>query len=689
LANEALGPLGPIFGPNFLVVTVNDDQTGRQFELEIYPDANNPQLKANHMRTHYYFVPRRVYLAKKETAPADFDFAMTIFKGLMTSETTLGIADRPVTEGSGEIGGGICTFSTTFAIPESVIQGVKNQLKSRDAIPASSWNVRDGSRLQQFQSNFNFEQNDLDPEVGIVTIVENNVTVEVPALSGIDGHLPFFINAQGSGKGSIEAAGISSFLVTCNQFAAGVIGGNLKNGHSPFTVHYNLKQQFYINECQATVKVDVDKAFDQFSAAVSASQFLGVTSASLAEGYTNCITHGGIETIINMNNAVLANDDPLKKLIDTQVEEMKKQALDLVKSEIFDWKPTEQPAASGDKGFFSKLFGNSSVSIKSNYQRRSLQYQSTFTLNGSIAIYDTKSGDLNDLEPAITAPGGLAKYFSVVDIGSIAQKLQVAAKENVNWSERLPDGTNLSDPIQSVQVEVGYPDYSQPLGSDGNPSPHYRAEGLHYTLGHKDPNHGNELAIWTKDNPADIIDINFLKLDQPVPGWDAEEVMYRKTISYDPEDPRVELSGNRTAFVSEVRTTSHAPTITPDEVGYVFVKFMLDRPLPNDAISMTLTCAIADRKDTLTITKSNQKNLIWEIFSDKYFNETSFTYDLQVEVVGPNFTDPPVEWGTPTPVKQDFPTGRIKYISPLKLPLPPIPPDKVDLINSYVKAGNQ
>lgn len=669
MANEAAVPLGPVLGPNFIVVTVNDE-TGKEFALEVYPDANNPELKANGLPTHYYFVPSRVYLAKKQTAPKDFDFGMTIFKGLATSETTLGVTDAATTGGAVESGGGFCTFSTTFAIPESVVRGAIQKLKKQD-FPAS---IPGGP---EFRALYRIEQNDPDPELGIVTILENNVTIEIP-------NLPYKIDAQGAGKGSIEAAGISTYLVTCDQNAAGAIGGSLKQGKSPFTVHYNLKQQFYINQCHAKVKVDVDKVYDQFSGALSAGGFLGINSASLSYAYSNCVTSGGIQTIITMNNSVLSEGDPLKKMIDTQIEEMRKQAFDLVKKEIFDWTPTPDPPASSDRGFFSSLFGGANVSLKGKHERRGVHFENEFTMNGSVAVYDTKSGDLNDLEPAIKA--NLDKYLAIVDIGEYFKKVQVAAKTNVNWSEKTPSGTDLSDPIESIQVEVGYPDYSHPLGDGNKPNPQYRAEGFHYLIGQKDPKRGNELAVWTKDNPNDIINISFLKLDKQVPGWNEDEVMIRKTIAYDATDPRVELKDNKSIFIREQRTKGHAPTITPDEVGYIFVQFMVDRPIPSEAITMTLTCAIGKRKDTITISKANYKNVLWEIFSDKYFNQTSFTYDLQIEVVGPNFTDEPVQWGTSTPVQVDLPTGPHKYIKPLKLPLPPIPQDKVEIVNNYIKS---
>ena len=81
---------------------------------------------------------------------------------------------------------------------------------------------------------------------------------------------PWFISAQGMGNGSIDASSVSSFLVTCNQYAAGAIAGALQAGNSPFTVHYNLTLMFYMNACQIQMDVNVDKVFTQLSAAAEA-----------------------------------------------------------------------------------------------------------------------------------------------------------------------------------------------------------------------------------------------------------------------------------------------------------------------------------------------------------------------------------------------------------------------------------
>ena len=348
--------------------------------------------------------------------------------------------------------------------------------------------------------------------------------------------------------------------------------------------------------------------------------------------------------------------------------------------------PAPDAAASADRGFFSSIFGGSSVSIKSNYQRKSLTMTQTLTLDGTIAIFDAKSGDLNDLEPAIKA--NLDKYLAVIDIGQPFQKVQVAAKTNVKWEdETLTDGVTiikLHDPISSIQLEVGYPDFTNPLGADGKPNPQFRGEGFHYVIGHKDQNRPSEPTLWNnKDNGQEIVNVAFLKLDKPIPGWDVDEVIYRKTIVYDPSDPRVDLSGGGSTFVKEERTKSHVPVITPDEVGYVCVTFMTKQTLP-EAISLVLHCKIGNRTDTLEISKANQKNILWEIFSDKFINETSASYEIEVTVVGPQFTDDEIFYKSPAPISFPLPTGRTKFTS-VVLDLPTTPPDKVDTINKHIK----
>jgi hypothetical protein len=673
--------LGPLFGPDFVEVTVNDE-TGLSYTLQVYPDANNPALKNAGLPSQFYFQPQRVYLAKKQDSPQDFDFGMTVFKGLLTSETSIGTSSGSTTDGSVEQGGGFCSFTTTFAIPDSVIAGAIQKLKTADH-PAPA------SRLLQF---FNVTSQDPDPRLGIVPITDSSVTIAVPDLiKATDGSkAPMYIGAQTTGKGSIEEHGYSSFLVTCNELAAGAIAGSLQAGVSPFVVTNQLKESFYINGVTATVHVDVDKVYDSFSFALSTGGFLGLSSFSASAAYSNCVTSGAITTEMSENGAVL--DAKLKDWVEQRVEEMRTAAINMVKEEIFDWDPSKNDTpATTDRGWFSSIFGGSSVSVKANYQRRSIKLDQSLVLNETISVDQAVSGDLNDLLPAVKANPD--KYLAIVDIGKWFQKIQVAARSAIVFNEILPDGTVLKDPIVSVQLEAGYPDYNSPTDASGKPNLRILGEGFHYTLAAKDPTGDVTPAVWNESNADDIVNLAWLRLDKELPGWPADQVMLRRRMVFDGNDPRVNISpaatvpGSEGLVVEFVEPASmdHVPVLTAAQVGYVFVRFNLLNRLPKSNITVTITPTInGDTYPAISITSANLANALWEVFSDKYIAVTSFSYTVDVVVVGPNFTDTPIEWSSPQPVTVDIPAGRIKYLNPLNVTLPAPPQDQVATINQYI-----
>src|SRR5436190_421719 len=264
-------------------------------------------------------------------------------------------------------GGAFIAFSTTMAVPASVVAAAHASLKAgnHEAPPA---------RIAEF---FMGAQQGPAPLLGIVPIVDNAVTIEIPQLPGAgDSKSPWFIGAQGTGHGSIEASGISSFLVTCNQMAAGAVVGALKDGRSPFTVHYNMKLLFYINACNIQMHVNVDKTFDQFSGAAQAKWFFG--QADLSSNYQKCLTSGAITTIIDRDGTVV--DADMKKLIDKTVTDMQDRAWNMVKDEIFDWKPTPDAPASASTG----ACGGASINLKHNYQKKGIKFDQSFELNQTV-----------------------------------------------------------------------------------------------------------------------------------------------------------------------------------------------------------------------------------------------------------------------------------------------------------------
>ncbi len=717
MSDLAVQPLGPLFGPDFITIEV-DDVTKGKFALEIYPDANNPSLRANGLPMQYYYLPKEIYLAKKEDSSGDFDFSVTLFKGLMTTEDTLGISGAQTSGGELDAGGAFVTFSMTMAVPDSVLSGALAKLKAQQHDPpppriASYFGAGGGP----------------DPLLGIVPIVDNQVTIEVPQFAGasapsapaaggttpttggatptggtapasggsaasgaakpaatttpalVNNGNPWFISAQGTGHGSIEASGISSFLVTCNQLAAGAIVGALQAGNSPFMVHYNLTEMFYMNACQVQMHVDVDKVFGQLSGALQAKY--GFFQADLQANYQACLTNGGITTIINENG--VAVDANLKQMIDKQVGDMQDKAWNLVKTEIFDWQPKPDDPAKASAG----ACGGVAVALKVNYQEHGVHFDQSWTLNDSITKLDTKDGTLNELQQAIQA--NLNKYLSIVDIGQYFQKLQVAATPNIDFTSP----SDIADPITSASIEVSYPnpstDGTVPLNADGTPVLKTHGEGFHYTPNNINLSAPSTLAQWTKANPNDIINIPFMRLMKSLPNWDADQVTITKKLVYDPDDPRVDLSTGTPIIKVASTGKDHTPTVGPDDVGYIYIAFVLDRAISSN-VTVTLTITLkgskGTRTDTLQLTTTDPKKkpvAVWQVFSDKYFDADTAKVKIDVEVAPPpsNFAGTPVTWSGVQAVPVGV--GRIKRIVPYTIQLPVLSdPVQAALAGQYI-----
>jgi len=655
MADLAVQPLGPLFGPDFLLITVQDANSGN-FELEVFPDANNPTLKANGLPMQYYYMPKSLYLAKKEDNSGDFDFSVTLFKGLMTSEDTLGVSGMQTSGGEADAGGAFVAFSTTMAVPDSVVASALAMLKAQQHDPPPP----------RIANLFARDASDPAPLLGVVPIADNQVTIEVPQLPGAgDDKSPWFISAQGKGQGSIEASGISSFLVTCNQEAAGAIVGALKAGNSPFTVHYKLTEMFYMNACQIQMNIDVDKVFTQFSGAVNAN--FGFWQADLSANYQSCVTSGAITTIINENE--VAVDADLKKMIDTQVGDMQTKAWDLVKNEIFDWQPKPDDPAKADAG----PCGGAAVALKFGYQKHGVHFTQNWTLNDTVTKLDDKSGTLNELEPAIKAD--LNKYLAIVDIGEFFQKLQVAATANIDFS--TADKT--ADPIASASIEVSYPildtSGSAQVGSDGKPVLKTLGDGFHYTPSAINLSAPSTLARWTADNPSDIINISFMRMGPGSTNWDPNQVVITKKLEYHTDDPRVDLSTGTPEMVVTTTGNDHTPVIGPADVGYIYVLFSLDRRIaPNETVTLVVT--LGSRTDTLTLVATDplqHPQVAWQVWSDKYFNEAVAKVQINVDVAPPpsDFTSSSVTWSGNQAVAVGV--GRIKRIVPCTISVPPCP----------------
>jgi hypothetical protein len=230
-----------------------------------------------------------------------------------------------------------------------------------------------------------------------------------------------------------------------------------------------------------------------------------------------------------------------------------------------------------------------------------------------------------------------------------------------------------------------------PKNNDGTPVLQTLGEGFHYTPGNINQSAPISVASWSKNNPTDIINISFLRLAKSLPNWDADQVTITKKIEYDPDDPRADLSTGTTEIVITETGNDHTPVISPADVGYVNVRFALDRPIaPNITVTLTIVLSGSQgtRTDTLTFTSTSpmqKPTALWQVFSDKYFDAAVAKVTMNIEVAPPpsDFGGSAVTWSGVEAVPVGL--GRIKNIPLYVLTIPPITdPTQSALVGQYI-----
>lgn len=671
---DLLAPLGPLFGPNFQLITVKPQQQNGgnatsdelSYALQIYADALNPELKEAGLQTHYYYQPSRAYLARRQDNPEDYDFGVFIFKGLMSQASTIGANDE---DGIMETGGGWCVFTTTFAVPDWVLADALKQLQEREGSAHG-----DDPGVMEKYFNYDPTKNMPVPNLGMVPVIRSSTALSVPKLEG-NAQVPMTFTAQGMGKGSIEAHGFNSFHVSCDQWAAGAMAASIDEGVAPFTIHNELEELFYTTETRIEIVVDAKKVHTAFSAAVGAGGFFGIDAFKASAAYEKCLTTNAIETKIMIGDAD-ASPETRKWILD-QAQDLRTKTFELVKNEIFDWEPTtdSKAAVSEDRSWFSSIFGGALVSLKASYAERGYKGSEKLTLIGPVKRTHSVSGTLNELQGPIRRDK--KKYLRVSEIDQWFKKIQVAARTDIDFAKE--------DAIASVGLQVKYPTYDTPV-VNGQPNWNTQDQGPHYSIKPGEDARKFGPAVWQAGNQNAIVNIAFSRLEESAAGWPPNRLRMTKTIVFASTDQRVALAGGKNEYVYEWDTEERAPSIGLGGVGYLEYFFRMVPEIRSTALTGTLVVRIGDYTRSFSLDSSNKGQVTWELYSDKYAEVAEITYDLTVTIANPS--DPfaqIIELKAPTATVQAA-TGRLKAGS-VALTMPSVPADQLALAREYVAAA--
>ena len=390
MADDVL-PAGPIFGPDFVAISL-DDGSGTRLDVPIYPDANNVQLRDAGLAAIFYFQPARVFLATRPSSGRpDFSMRAMVKRG--------GGAGAPQVE----FVGGSCTFSTTFALGEAMLNSILAELMAHRHVPPPD----------RIAALFNHESADPAPELRMVPILHNTVSCTVPRPAPG----PVFLTVQPSQIGSIEMHARTTFLVSCNAAAAEEIVGNLRNGSSPpFVVTNTLTQQFSTGGAALAVEIvlDVAKLYDAFASALPQGDSRAIAGAITNLAYSMGLGNGAVVTHIT-EGASRSMDPSLKAWIDVS-NPVKSAAIAAAKEQLFEVGP--EVSAPADSGWWSDVFGGATASLKPTRPAAGTTIAQTVALSGPISTEQTVVGQFDSL--AAAAKTSIDTYLTVIDMGEFA-----------------------------------------------------------------------------------------------------------------------------------------------------------------------------------------------------------------------------------------------------------------------------
>ena len=82
-------PIGPYYGPNKLLI-VQDDEDGNTYQLNIFPDLFNDELRTAGKPLAFYYLPDSPRMARYENG--DYMFHFTKFAGVLTADDNIAVA---------------------------------------------------------------------------------------------------------------------------------------------------------------------------------------------------------------------------------------------------------------------------------------------------------------------------------------------------------------------------------------------------------------------------------------------------------------------------------------------------------------------------------------------------------------------------------------------------------------------
>ncbi|WP_454802129.1 hypothetical protein [Mucilaginibacter phyllosphaerae] len=569
MAYEFTGtPIGPYYGANRMLVVKNDEE-GNTYQLNIFPDLFNEQLRAAGRPLQFWYLPDSPRMARFENG--NYMFHFTKFAGVLTADDNIAVASP----GQLEVAGGVLAFTSTLKIPDSVIANAIAELKQ---------NITNNPRYSAdrlFKAGSDTQLVDL----GVVPIIDNDVyissltpeNVADPNTERPDN--PWLWKMQGEGKGTINPVGNNAYTAMVGQYPAQLLEAGFHGASSPIFVHNTLKHKFYTGSFNASIHGDWSAIYNHFSADVKASYLF--VKGEIQAAFNSAVQKGIITKSITIDNEILTPER--EKLYEAQVDKTFDKFMEIAQKVIFDPQPPKvENAKAADTGAIGVSFA-----LKFEHNETHLQLDFREEINETYIKDNTISAHLMGFyETLKDDPANEAKYFDTVHLAEGFRKIHVIASARAFWPDENGNG---GDPIEQLLLQVGYPDSTGAIV--------YKNSGLFMDGVGAEKSAATAPAIWTRKFKDRIIIFDFERQNN-LPA-DQQSVIYIKREIRFLEKPNVEVP-DHTLKISEEQTTEHSIEVKAEVLGTLRVgPIELDTTL-DDRTKMMITFKRPDR-DPVTL----------------------------------------------------------------------------------------
>lgn len=482
--------------------TIVATKGGQRYEILYLPDLHNDQLQAEGKSPVYYWLPNAVRMARAGDT-GDFKFHLIHFEGVLSADTTVGVA------GTTEVAGGVLALTVTCAPPLDVLEASHQQLTERmrtDARRYWAWHVPAAPQFAPVPISDNrTHMSNLSPRLdGTIpsaqaptggpagpaggtpappaggspgapgapgaapksTVAARRMSprmVEGPRTiragrdvtpSGLDA---WYMRIEGDGPGSLNPAGENAYVALCGSLPTAILWAGFHGTYSPVVVSQTMNLKVWSETVRIHIHGEWDRVFSHFSAAAAGRAWW--FEADIKVEFNNLRISGGITVEVEIDGTN-PGADKMKEAVDKRIDLIVTKFTEEAKARIFDpappdVKPAEAPSGGG---ILSSLFGGFGGGFALKYRRDetklTLDYDETRQerFNLSTTISSSLEGFFNEIK---ADPDAERKYFTTLYLEDWDRKITHNIKPVVNWPD--PGRRWVGEPVAFIGCQIGYP----------------------------------------------------------------------------------------------------------------------------------------------------------------------------------------------------------------------------------------